>query len=270
MITCGCRTRRQRARGLLETPRAWVAPPRGWVKLPGHEVPKGSRCEGLVPARVGTGRREASWGSRNPHVALAPPSGTVPTAGVSRTQTWRAPPVGPHPARPLLCQSRVREEWPRPELLSRFLKHVCTHTCTHAPTHTSHAHTCTHVYAHTHTHVRIQTRTHTLIHTHVHTRMPPHTHACTYPHTHSAPHTTSTCMCVHTCITHPPTYMHTHVHTHITHMLTQAHMRTRMRTLLRQLQCLAAHLSPTAPRLSPDDSRRCGEEGPHLVGPGRG
>lgn len=227
MITCGCRTRRQRARGLLETPRAWVAPPRGWVKLPGHEVPKGSRCEGLVPARVGTGRREASWGSRNPHVALAPPSGTVPTAGVSRTQTWRAPPVGPHPARPLLCRSRVREEWPRPELLSRFLKHVCTHTCTRAPTHTSHAHTCTHVYAHTHTHVRIQTCTHTLIHTHVHTRTPPHTHACTYPHTHSAPHTTSTCMCVHTC-GHTPTYIHAHTcaHTHHTHAHTSTHAHT--------------------------------------------
>lgn len=237
--------------------------------MPGHEVPKGSRCEGLVPARVGTGRREASWGSRNPHVALAPPSGTVPTAGVSRTQTWRAPPVGPHPARPLLCRSRVREEWPRPELLSRFLKHVCTHTCTRAPTHTSHAHTCTHVYAHTHTHVRIQTCTHMLIHTHVHTRMPPHT--CM----HIPAHTQRTTHCKHMHVrAHMRSHAHlhtcTHMCTHITHMLTQAHMRTRMRTLLRQLQCLAAHLSPTAPRLSPDDSRRCGEEGPHLVGPGRG
>lgn len=215
-----------------------------------------------MPARVGTGRREASWGSRNPHVALAPPSGTVPTAGVSGTQTWRAPPVGPHPARPLLCQSRVREEWPRPELLSRFLKHVCTHTCTHAPTHTSHAHTCTHVYAHTHTHVRIQTCTHAHPHSCTHTHAPPHMHAHT--RTHTAHHTLQAhaCACTH-AVTRPPTYMHTH-------MLTQAHMRTRMRTLLRQLQCLAAHLSPTAPRLSPDDSRRCGEEGPHLVGPGRG
>lgn len=221
MITCGCRTRRQRARGLLETPRAWVAPPRGWVKLPGHEVPKGPRCEGLVPARVGTGRREASWGSRNPHVALAPPSGTVPTAGVSRTQTWRAPPVGPHPARPLLCQSRVREEWPRPELLSRFLKHVCTHTCTHAPTHTSHAHTCTHVYAHTHTHVRIQTRTHMLIHTHVHTRMPP-------PHTcmHIPAHTQRT--------TH---YKHMHVRAH---MQSHAHLHTCTHTCSHKHTCAHA------------------------------
>lgn len=237
--------------------------------MPGHEVPKGSRCEGLVPARVGTGRREASWGSRNPHVALAPPSGTVPTAGVSRTQTWRAPPVGPHPARPLLCQSRVREEWPRPELLSRFLKHVCTHTCTHAPTHTSHAHTCTHVYAHTHTHVRIQTRTHTLIHTHVHTRTPPHTCMHIPAHTQRTTHYKHMHVRAHM---RPHAHLHTctHVHTHTTHMLTQAHMRTHMRALLRQLQCLAAHLSPTAPRLSPDDSRWCREEGPHLVGPGRG
>lgn len=237
--------------------------------MPGHEVPKGSRCEGLVPARVGTGRREASWGSRNPHVALAPPSGTVPTAGVSRTQTWRAPPVGPHPARPLLCQSRVREEWPRPELLSRFLKHVCTHTCTRAPTHTSHAHTCTHVYAHTHT------RTHTNTHTHAHPHSCAHTHASTHTCMHIPAHTQRTTHYKHMHVrAHMRSHAHlhtcTHMCTHITHMLTQAHMRTRMRTLLRQLQCLAAHLSPTAPRLSPDDSRRCGEEGPHLVGPGRG